>query len=261
MFDAHLHLRDARILPYHTRFVQEAFERGVTGCIDCAVSPEQWACEVDCAFEVTTAYGLHPWYASVAPPEWLEQLTCALQADPHALVGEVGLDGIRKVHDGGALQRRTLVAQLALAARLERPVILHGARAWAPLFRLLEPWVNRLPAILLHGVSFSAELLRLPIMRSRNIWFSVGGGLLAQGAKTLPELVKALPADRLLVETDAPDMFPTGGDPLVLGQPHTLLNHPANLPCILQRIAELRAMPVSELDALTTQNAHAFIHA
>ncbi len=259
MFDAHLHLRDPRILPYHARFVKEALDCGVTACIDCAVTPDQWACEVRCDLSVTTAYGLHPWFVNVAPADWIERLSCHLRADPNAPVGEIGLDGIRKVTDGGASQRRALVAQLALAARLERPVILHGARAWAPLFRILEPWLNRLPAIQLHGVSFSAELLRHPLLRAPNLWYSVGGGLLTPGAKTLPLLVQALPLDRLLVETDAPDRFPCGGDPLVLGQYHSLLNHPANLPDILRRIAELRAIPFAELRDLSVANAKTFL--
>ncbi len=259
MVDAHLHLRDTRIIPYHARFVKEALDCGVTECIDCAVTPEQWACEVSCSLNVTTAYGLHPWYASVAPPDWLERLTCCLRTDSHALVGEIGLDGIRKVPDGGAMQRQILSEQLALAVRFGRPVVLHGARAWAPLLRFLQPWVTRLPAILLHGVSFSEELLNHPTLRAENIWYSVGSALLTPGAKTIPALAKALPLDRLLVETDAPDMFPHGGDPLVLGQFHTILNHPANLPLTLQQIAMLRAIPFPELAELTTHNAHTFL--
>ena len=211
MFDAHLHLRDARILPYHRQFVKDALEAGVTACIDCAARPEEWPMEVVCSLEVTSAFGLHPWLVSVAPPDWQEKLRCVLSADPQALVGEVGLDGIRRVVDGGAQQRFALAAQLDLAAALERPVVLHGARAWAGLLRFIEPWLKRIPAWMLHGVSFSTELLNLPVFRSSNIWLSVGGSLLAPGAKVLPRLVPHIPPERLLVETDSPDRFPIGG--------------------------------------------------
>lgn len=261
LFDAHLHLRDSRVLPYHARYVKDALDGGVHACIDCATRPEEWAMEVDCALEVTTAYGLHPWYAALAVPDWLERLTCALQADPNALVGEIGIDGIRRVHDGGAAQRAALFAQLELAARLERPVVLHGARSWPLLLRLLEPWAERIPAWQLHGVNFSKELLHLPFLRHGHVWFSIGGGVLKPDARLLPELVPCLPLNRLLVETDSPDRFPLGGDPLVLGQFQLLCNQPGNLGCILAAIARGRGLPLAEAAEITAQNARNFLAA
>ena len=259
MFDSHLHLRDPRIIPYHARFVKEAIDLGVTGCIDCATRPEDWNAEVRCALDVTTAFGLHPWSVATACPDWADFLECALRAAPGALVGEIGLDGIRKTLDGGAAQRDALALQLALAARLGRPVVLHGARAWGALLHALEPWANKLPAILLHGVSFSPDLLRHPILSRPNVWFSVGGALLSPAAQTLPRLAAAIPLDRLLVETDSPDMLPIGGEPLVLGQYRALLNSPANLPLILRALARIRAIPFDELAGITAANAHALL--
>ena len=261
MFDAHLHLRDARILPYHARFVKEALEAGVTACIDCASRPEEWNVEVRCALRVVTGFGLHPWHVATACPDWKEFLACALRADPGAVVGEVGLDGIRRTFDGGAAQRAALEAQLALAARLGRPVVLHGARAWGALLHALEPWAARLPALLLHGVSFSPDLLSHPILRRANVWFGVGGALLSPGAQTLPRLAAAIPLGRLVVETDSPDLFPIGGEPLVLGQYHALLNSPANLPLVLRALARLRQMSFEELAGQTAANAEAFLAA
>ena len=261
LFDAHLHLRDPRILPFHARYVKDALDAGVTACIDCATRPEEWAMEVNSSLAATTAYGLHPWYTSVSVPNWLECLECALTADPNAPVGEIGLDGIRRVHDGGSAQRAALAAQLELAARLGRPVILHGARVWPFLFRFLEPWATRICAWQLHGVSFSRELLAHPFFKQANVWFSVGGGVLKPAARLLPELLPCLPLNRLLVETDSPDRFPLGGDPLVLGQHQLLYNQPGNLRCILRAISSRRAIPFNELAELTTQNAHDFLAA
>ncbi len=261
MFDAHLHLRDARIVPYHPRFVRDALAHGVTACIDCAVRPEEWNVEVRCALDVTPAFGLHPWHVATAYPDWPAFLECALRADPAALVGEIGLDALRKPHDGGAAQRAALRAQLALAARLRRPVVLHGAHAWGALLRELEPWAGRLPAILLHGVAFAPDLLAHPLLRRPNVWFSVGGALLNPAARTLPRLAAVLPLGRLLVETDAPDQLPIGGEPLVLGQYRALLNTPANLALTLRALARLRGVPFAELAALTEANARAFLAA
>lgn len=217
--------------------------------------------EVECALEVTTAYGLHPWQASLACPDWAAYLEGTLLRNPSSPVGEIGLDGIRKVFDGGSAQRLALQTQLAIAARLGRPVVLHGARAWGPLLREVEPWAGRIPAWMLHGVSFSAELLTHPFLRRRDVWFGVGGGLLARGAQTLPRLATEIPLDRLLVETDAPDMFPRGGEPLVLGQWHALLNQPGNLRLVLEALAPLRRIPFDELSEITDANTRAFLSA
>ena len=217
--------------------------------------------EVSSSLAATTAYGLHPWYASVSVPNWLECLECVLASYPNAPVGEIGLDGIRRVHDGGAAQRAALFAQLDLAARLGRPVILHGARVWPLLLRLLEPWADRICAWQLHGVNFSHELLALPVFKRANAWFSAGGGLLKPAARLRPELLPHLPLNRLLVETDSPDRFPVGGDPLVLGQHQLLYNQPGNLRCILRAAAALRAIPLDELAEQTAQNARDFLAA
>lgn len=112
---------------------------------------------------------------------------------------------------------------------------------------------------MLHGVSFTPELLTHPFLRRRDVWFGVGGGLLSRGAQALPRLAAALPLDRLVVETDAPDMFPCGGEPLVLGQWHTVLNQPGNLRLILDALATLRGIPFAELAAQTEANARAFL--
>ncbi len=259
MIDAHLHLRDKRIRACHARFVKEALDAGVEACISCTSSPEEWFIEMQCSWEVTHAYGVHPWYVGILPPGWQERLIACLEADPKALVGEIGLDGIRRVHDGGALQRQIFEAQLALAVRYRRAVVLHGTRMWIPLLKILEPYLSKLPAVLLHGANFSPELLAMPILKSSNVWFSVGGGLCSPTAKTLPALAHALPEDRLLIESDAPDMLPHGGDPFILGQEYTSLNSPANLLCVAQRLATVRGLPLDELCALTTANARAFL--
>lgn len=260
MIDAHLHLRDRRIRSCHARFVRESVEAGVTGCIACTAVPEEWDIEVDCSWDVTDAFGAHPWAAGVLPPDWAEHLREVLLRHPGALVGEIGVDGIRRVHDCGALQRAVLTRQLELAVALGRPVVLHGARAWVHLFHAIEPYLKRLPAVLLHGVSFSRDLLTHPVLRSADrVWYSVSGAVCSPDAKTLPALAAALPLDRLLLETDSPDMFPVGGDPLVLGSGVSPYNSPANLPRVCATVARLRGIPAQELAEITASNARAFL--
>lgn len=260
MLDAHTHLRDARLRPYLPRLAREAMAAGVSVCLDCTARAEEWDyVPPTLPLALHQAFGLHPWHLAEAPADWPDRLDATLRAHPRAPLGEIGLDGLRKPADGGAAQRAALATQLALAARLGRPVILHGARAWGALLDTLAPWAPRLPALLLHGVSFAPDLLAHPTLRRANVWFGIGAAVLNPAAKAAPRLTATLPADRLLLETDTPDCFPRGGEPLILGQPGTPLNHPANLPLILHRVAALRRLPAHELADQTTTNARAFL--
>lgn len=253
LFDAHLHLFDPRVTPVRTAFESFAQVAGVVACIGCAEHPALWDVPIDSALSVVRAYGIHPWYADEGQVA-VDDLRDRLAADPAAIVGEIGLDGLRPTSDNGAAQVALFRAQLALAADLNRPVVLHGARAWQALFRELMPWVSRLPAILLHGATFSPETLRLPLFQKGNFWISLGGAVVNPNARTVRSLAAALPAEQLLIETDAPDLLPFGAE----GLGDARLNHPGNLPLIAETVAQLRGCDVATLAAQTFTNARKF---
>jgi Tat protein secretion system quality control protein TatD with DNase activity len=97
--------------------------------------------------------------------------------------------------------RAAFRAQLALAAELRRPAVLHGAKCWGEVVKEVEDCSSgRAPAYIFHGFSRSAGLL--PRIFALNGFVSVGPAVLNDHAVNYRELVKAIPADRLLAETD-----------------------------------------------------------
>jgi TatD DNase family protein len=260
LFDAHLHLFDARFQTVRAEVERCAQEAHVTACIGCAAFPEEWEAPLESAMHVTRAYGVHPWAAGEVTAEHLTHLREVLARDTSAMIGEIGVDGLRPVTDGGAQQVRVLEAQLTLAADLGRPVVLHGARAWNLLFERLQPWVKRLPAVMIHGASFSVEQLRHPVFQSRNVWVSIGGAVVNPKAKRIHALAAAIPQERLLVETDAPDLLPVGGTSLTGAASAQSLNHPGNLPLVVQAVAQLRGCTFDEIATQTYENACNFVH-
>ena len=97
--------------------------------------------------------------------------------------------------------RAAFRAQLALAAELRRPAVLHGAKCWGEVVKEVEGCPSgRAPAYIFHGFSRSAGLL--PRIFALNGFVSVGPAVLNDHAVNYRELVKAIPADRLLAETD-----------------------------------------------------------
>ncbi len=256
MFDAHAHLQDARLAAVLDDVVRRA--EALSGVCCCGTSPEDWAALERLAggvlpFALVPAFGVHPWWAGGLPAEWVGQLEDALARHPGAAVGEVGLDGVRDTVPAAA-QEAVLTAQLELAARLGRPVVLHGARAWERLAEVLAPFSGRLPAFVLHGFGGSSEALRRLLALGGRVSFA--GTVCAPRAARARAAAAAVPEDRLLVETDSPDLFPVGGLPaggaLAAGAP---LNQPANLSLVLEEVARLRACPAEALADLTERNA------
>lgn len=145
-------------------------------------------------------YGVHPWNAeTVRMEELAPSLRSMLEADPHAGVGEVGFDRL-KTRVVTAAQREVFLSQLEVAAELHRPVVLHGAKCWGEVVKAVKLFADRIPAFLFHGFSRSDGLV--PEIVALNGFISVGRAVLNDHAVNYRALVKKLPLDHLLVETD-----------------------------------------------------------
>lgn len=256
MFDAHVHLQDERLDDCRAALLTAAAAAGVTTLCCCGCAPRDWPALARLAAAVAPprvipAFGLHPWFVEERPADWLELLEAYLRAHPGAGVGEIGLDGLRRELPR-ELQRRVLNDQLALAARLRRPVTLHGARAWGELVTALRPWAARLPGFVAHAFSGSEEILRELLALGGFISFA--GSLCDPRATRMRAAAAAVPDDRLLVETDSPDILPRGGTPAGC-DPATPLNQPANLPLVIAALAAVRHTSASALARLTRDNA------
>lgn len=144
--------------------------------------------------------GVHPWRAEeVRARETAAALRTALEADGELGVGEIGLDRLR-TKAVPAAQRELFTAQLEVAAQLRRPVVLHGAKCWGEVVKAVRPFAAAVPAFLFHGFSRSDGLL--PEIFALNGFVSVGRAVLNDHAVNYRELVRKLPLDRILVETD-----------------------------------------------------------
>ena len=145
-------------------------------------------------------YGVHPWNAeTVRMEEFIPSLRAMLDAEPHAGVGEIGLDRL-KTRVVTAAQREVFLSQLEVAAELHRPVVLHGAKCWGEVVKAVKPFADRIPAFLFHGFSRSDGLV--PDIVAVNGFISVGKSVLNDHAVNYRALVKKLPLDHLLIETD-----------------------------------------------------------
>lgn len=212
--------------------------------------------------------GIHPWESGKVG-EWeggrVEAwLRARLEADPRLGVGEIGLDRL-KTREIPSVMRAVFEAQLRVAMELGRPVVLHGAKCWGQVVQAIRasqppnaqtpkppntqtPTPPNDPTFLFHGFSRSDGLI--PDIVALGGYISVGPAVLNDHAVNYRVLVKKIPLDRLLVETDRD------------GAPETCLNPltgaPLSVRDVLAKTAELRGLAVADLEAITDANADRF---
>jgi TatD DNase family protein len=252
VIDSHCHLDKAEFDADRAEVLARARAAGVEAMVVPAIGPPFEALRALAAATpgVHAGFGIHPQLLPEVSPtdddRMLADVEAALAAGGAVGVGECGLDG-PSVAVGAPMDRQVAVlrAQLALARRFHLPVMLHCLRAHDPLVALLEE--EPLPAGgVLHSFSGSAE--QVPRLARFGLHLSFAGPVTYDSARKSLAAARAVPRDRLLVETDAPDQTP---------RPHRGRNEPALLPGIVAAVARALGAAPDEIGALTAANARA----
>jgi TatD DNase family protein len=193
--------------------------------------------------EVFAIVGRHPHETAGFDGAALGEIERAAGRPRARAVGETGLD-FHRDHAPRADQRRAFEAQLDLAGRLGLPVAIHTRAAEEDTFAILREHAGGLPAVVLH--CFSAPT-RLDECVERGYMCSFAGNVTYPKAAGLQGAARALPAERLLVETDAPYLSP---QPL-----RGKRNEPANVVHTARFVAQLRGISYEELERTVEDNA------
>jgi TatD DNase family protein len=201
------------------------------------------------------AFGLHPWDVPTAPVGWETLLRETLVAHPQASVGEMGLDRWVAGHDPVA-QDAAFRAQLGLAVELDRPLTIHCVRAIGPLMDILRTAPLPRRGFLLHSWNGPVELV--PELVRLGACFSFSAHHLRPAKADLrAQFAAAIPADRVLVETDAPALCPPPEHrryELPPAADGVEQNHPANLLVNLEELARTRGLSPATAAELTGAN-------
>ncbi|MBC7259924.1 MAG: TatD family hydrolase [Chloroflexi bacterium] len=196
---------------------------------------------------IFAAVGVHPHDAKDLTASALAELEALARAPKVVAIGEIGLDFYRDLSPRPA-QRQAFEAQLDLAARLRKPVIVHDRDAHGEVMTILRGWEGASPLPekgVLHCFSGSLEMALEAV--ELGFLISVAGPITYPNARKLPEIAAALPLDRLLVETDCPFLAP---------HPHRgKRNEPAYVALVAEAVARARGVPVAEVARITTANA------
>ena len=193
--------------------------------------------------------GVHPHHARECGSETLAALR-SLAALPRVVaLGECGLDFNRN-YSPHPDQEKWFVAQLELACELAMPLFLHSRDAHPRFADILRAHRGRLPGAVAH--CFTGNRAELRAYLDLDLYVGITGWICDErrGAHLL-ELLREIPRERLLVETDAPYLTPRDLRP----QPRARRNEPAFLPHIVRRVAQALGRPADEVAADTARNA------
>jgi TatD DNase family protein len=244
MVDTHCHLDHCE--PPDAELVERARAAGLTRLATVGTKPASVERALTTAREheeVFAIAGRHPHETAGFAPDDLDEIERAA-ADPNVrAIGETGLDYYRD-YAPRADQRRAFEAQLELAGRIGLPVAIHTRAAEEDTFTILREHAGALPAVILH--CFSAPD-RLEECVEQRYLCSFAGNVTYAKATDLQAPARELPAELLLVETDAPFLSP---QPL-RGKP----NEPANVVHTAHHLAGLRGLTYEELERIVEANA------
>jgi len=194
--------------------------------------------------------GVHPHHARECDASTIPALRVLAQQPRVVAIGECGLDFNRN-YSPHPDQEKWFVAQLELAIEVKKPLFLHSRDAFPRFAELLKQY--KLPRTVAH--CFTGEKEELHAYLDLGLYIGITGWICDErrGAHLL-QLVRDIPADRLLLETDSPYLTPRDMRP----QPKARRNEPAHLPHILRKVAQALGRPPEQVAEETTRNARAF---
>ena len=251
--DTHAHLDMPHFDKDREEVITRALDSGVSMIVTVGIDlkSSQKATELAASHQgVFAAVGFHPHDAAGVKETDIAAIARMAQHPKVVAIGEMGLDFYRNRSPREA-QLRTLKWQLELAMDLDRPVVIHCRQADRDMLPLLHDWTSAhkrpdgKPAGVIHCFSGDTDTARQYL--DMGFYVALGAYIGYHTSFHLRSVIKSLPSDRILVETDCPFLPP---------QTHRgKRNEPAYLPLTVKLIAEIRGVSPEVLAGETTRNA------
>ena len=250
--DVHTHLHDPRIINDVPDIILRAEHAGVDKIATCATMEDNFEATADLSKNypcVVPCFGIHPWFLDSLSPDWVSHLEHWLLEIPSG-IGETGLDFMDK-DANRERQLQVFKTHLSLACDLKRPVNIHVRKAWDAVVKILKHYGPLQAGGVIHSYSGSADLV--PILEKYNLHISFSGSVTRPNAKKAAKALGAVSMDRIVFETDSPDIVPWFIMKTASGT--TPLNQPANVPGIIRTAAGILKKEFQPLADLAYENS------
>lgn len=244
-FDTHAHLNDERFNEDRDELIASLPENGVDFTCEIGYDVESSRAAVELSKKYSFIYaaaGVHPHDVEGLCEDDMDKIRALLSEEKTVALGEIGLD---YYYDNSPrdLQKKWFVRQLELAREADCPVTIHTRDAMEDTINILK--AHGTGRGIIHCYSGSRESAK--ILLDLGYYISFAGPVTFKNANSVLEVVRYVPSDRLLIETDSPYLAPV---------PYRgKRNCPVYVAEVAEKIAEIRGMDLTELAALTTNNA------
>ncbi|MBR4910051.1 MAG: TatD family hydrolase [Clostridia bacterium] len=242
IFDTHAHYDDSRFDGFRDELLSELHRYGVKNIITCGVDGDSSRAALALAEKYAfmfAAVGIHPENLERNTP--LDDIRCLSAHKKCVAIGEIGLD-YYYTSDNKEEQLKVFEEQVILANELSLPVIVHDREAHADTLEVLK---RHKPKGVLHCFSGSEEMAKEII--KLGMYIGVGGSVTFKNARKLPEVITAIPKERLLLETDCPYLCP---------EPYRgKLCHSGYIAITAQKVAEILGLSRDKVLRITSKNA------
>ena len=244
LIDAHAHLDFPQFNDDREAVIARAWQAGLELIVNAGTGLETSRASIALAEAHDAIYatvGVHPHDAASVTPAVLEQVRALARHPKVVAVGEIGLDYYRDLSPRPT-QRQAFSDQLALAAELGLPVMVHSRDAHQDVLAMLHDWDG---VGVMH--SYAAGPQRLDEVLEMGFYVSISGPVTFKNAQRLRQVAAQVPLERLLIETDCPYLTPT---------PHRgQRNEPAHVRCVAQAIAHERGVSENTIGQAAIENA------
>jgi TatD DNase family protein len=244
--DTHAHI----YLPDFDDDRDSAVERAIQNGVNKIILPNIDSTSITRLNNTVSAYpgicyalmGLHPTSVKENYPEELEITERLLKQGNYAGIGEIGIDLYwDKTHV--EQQKSAFITQLEWSVLFNLPVVIHARESFAEILEAIKPFSGKIRGIF-HAFSGTIDIARIVT----NMGFKLGiGGMVTYKNSTLPDVVREISIDHLVLETDSPYLTPV---------PHRgKRNESSYIPYIAEAVHRIKNVPLDEVAKITTQNA------
>ncbi|MHC6181351.1 TatD family hydrolase [Clostridium sp. JNZ X4-2] len=245
IFDAHAHYDDEQFDKDREEVIEDLKKNNVVGVLNCGSSIEGSRTSVKLAEKHDIFYaavGIHPEYSDKFDNNTLNELRNLAQNKKVRAIGEIGLDYYYEENPSRDIQKAVFIKQMELAEELNLPVIIHDRSAHEDTLNIIKQFKGVIGEI--HCFSGSVEFARECLKLGYYIGFT--GVVTFKNVKRLINVVREVPADRILVETDCPYMAPVP----FRGK----RNRSEYIQSIMSKIAEIKEVDIGTISKITISN-------
>lgn len=251
IFDSHAHYDDESFNEDRYELLEKLNkEKGIVGILNCGSSIEGARASLELANKydfIYAAVGVHPEYAHMVDEKVLQEIKEMAKNSRAKAIGEIGLDYYWEENPPREVQIEAFKKQMEIARELNLPVIIHDREAHKDTLDIIKMYKEVTGVV--HCFSGSVEFAKECLKEGYYIGFT--GVVTFKNAKKILEVLKEVPLDRILVETDCPYMAPVP----YRGE----RNRSDYIQYVIEKIAEVKELTTEEVEKITIKNVKNFL--